>query len=196
MRSPSIDSICAAFLLGGVLVVMPSETGKVAEAPSPYAGEEQRPVKALSPERVNALLAGAGLGFAKTAELNSYPGPVHALELTVELEMTTAQRAAAQAAFERMRADAKRLGTAVVDKEVELDRLFASKEIDAERLRQLTQEIAVLEGHLRYTHLAAHLEMRRILTPEQFARYDRLRGYGASADAPQRHQHHGEPASP
>jgi hypothetical protein len=55
---------------------------------SPYAGQEQRPIKALSDQEVAALLAGQGAGFAKAAELNGYPGPMHVLELADRLALS------------------------------------------------------------------------------------------------------------
>ena len=48
---------------------------------SPYAGQQTRAIKALSPEDLAGLLNGEGRGMAKAAELNGYPGPVHVLEL-------------------------------------------------------------------------------------------------------------------
>jgi hypothetical protein len=48
---------------------------------SPYAGQQTRAIKALSPEDLAGLLNGEGMGMAKAAELNGYPGPVHVLEL-------------------------------------------------------------------------------------------------------------------
>jgi hypothetical protein len=47
-------------------------------------------------------------------------------------------------------------------------------------LRAQTAAIGALEADLRRAHLAAHLEMRTLLTAEQVAAYDRLRGYGAA----------------
>ena len=46
----------------------------------PYAGMQERPVKALSADEIADLRAGRGMGFALAAELNGYPGPVHVLE--------------------------------------------------------------------------------------------------------------------
>jgi hypothetical protein len=54
---------------------------------SPYAGDETREIKALSPQEVSDLLAGKGMGFAKTAELNGFPGPAHVLELASQLQL-------------------------------------------------------------------------------------------------------------
>ena len=48
---------------------------------SDYAGEQGRQIKALSAEAVSQYLSGAGMGYAKSAELNHFPGPLHALEL-------------------------------------------------------------------------------------------------------------------
>jgi hypothetical protein len=58
---------------------------------SPYAGEEARAIKALSDQEIEAYLSGQGMGYAKAAELNSYPGPKHVLELARELGLTPAQ---------------------------------------------------------------------------------------------------------
>src|SRR5947208_295022 len=48
---------------------------------APYAGQQARSIKSLSAEDVAALLKGEGMGMAKAAELNGYPGPVHVLTL-------------------------------------------------------------------------------------------------------------------
>ena len=42
----------------------------------PYAGQQTRAIKALSDDDIAALRAGEGMGMAKAAELNGYPGPV------------------------------------------------------------------------------------------------------------------------
>jgi len=46
-------------------------------------------------------------------------------------------------------------------------------------LASLVKEASRLEGELRFVHLKAHVELRAVLTPEQVARYDALRGYRA-----------------
>lgn len=38
-------------------------------------------LQALTPEEVEQYRAGAGMGYAKAAELNHFPGPMHVLEL-------------------------------------------------------------------------------------------------------------------
>ena len=59
---------------------------------SPYMGQESREIKALSPQEISDYLLGRGMGLAKAAELNGYPGPAHVLELAVQLEITSEQR--------------------------------------------------------------------------------------------------------
>ena len=44
-----------------------------------YAGLQDRPIKAMAPERVADLLAGRGATLALAAELNHFPGPRHVL---------------------------------------------------------------------------------------------------------------------
>jgi hypothetical protein len=53
-----------------------------AEMPAtPHAGQQTRTIKALSDDEIAALCNGKGMGMAKAAELNGYPGPIHVLAL-------------------------------------------------------------------------------------------------------------------
>lgn len=150
-----------------------------AEAPaSPYAGQEVRDIKSLSSEDVEAYLSGRGMGLAKAAELNGYAGPRHVLELASELELTREQRAQTEALYEAMLSKASTLGRALVEKERELDRLFATRSMDAAQLAETLDDIGSLQARVRGAHLEAHLAQVEILTAEQNARYARLRGYG------------------
>lgn len=154
---------------------------------SPYAGMEHRPIKALSHDEVMGYLEGKGMGFAKPAELNSYPGPKHVLELAQELQLDEETVVATQAIYDRMHERAVGLGRKLVKHEQQLDRLFADGGAADEELSQLTAEIGTLTGELRLAHLRAHLEMKQALTVEQVEAYDRLRGY----DQPGARHHHG-----
>lgn len=111
-----------------LLLLMAPVLAQAQEHGSPYAGRQEREIKALSADRVQAYLEGRGMELALAAELNHYPGPLHVLELAAPLKLTAA-------------------------------------------------------------HLRRHLEMKRILTPEQVKRYDELRGY---AQAGVRHEGHGK----
>src|SRR5687768_6646105 len=131
-----------------------------ATAPSPYAGEESRPVKSLSREQIDGYLNGRGMGLAKAAELNSYPGPMHVLELKDQLDLTPEQVEHAQRAFDNMKRRATELGRAIVARERELDELFAHKTIDERAMDGKVLEIGQLQAQLRAAHLRAHLRMR------------------------------------
>jgi Spy/CpxP family protein refolding chaperone len=149
-------------------------------AASPYAGEEGREIKALSAADVDAYLTGQGMGFAKAAELNGYAGPKHVLELASELDLTAEQRTQTQVLFASMQTKAVALGRRLVDEERTLDRLFASTSITRDSLQESVARIGEVQADVRAAHLEAHLEQAKILTPEQHARYLRLRGYHAS----------------
>ena len=160
-----------------------------AAKPGVYAGDERREIKSMSAEEVGQLLDGRGMGLARAAELNHYPGPLHVLQLAVELRLTPEQRAATQAAFDRMKGAAVRLGREIVRREQLLDAMFAKGEIDEGVLHTETSEIAQLQGSLRAAHLAAHIEMRRLLSPQQVKKYDELRGYAAGHKPGGQHVH-------
>jgi len=155
---------------------------------SQYAGREARSIKALSAEEIAAYLAGEGMGFALAAELNGYPGPRHVLDLADSLELSATQRAAVQETFDTMLVGARRLGALIVESERRLDDAFAEGAVDARSLETVLGRIGALQAELRFTHLAAHLAVRDILSTDQIDRYRQIRGYAAPADAG--HVHH------
>lgn len=146
---------------------------------SDYVGQENRDIKAMSAEKVNGLLDGQGLGYAKAAELNGYPGPAHVLELADALNLSTEQRTASKAVFDRMKADAMQLGKQLVDAERAIELAFRDKSITAESLATLTASAGDIESRIRNAHLAAHIEQTAILRPEQVTAYIKMRGYGS-----------------
>jgi hypothetical protein len=152
---------------------------------SGYVGQEARAIKALSPDRVAGLLAGEGLGYAKAAELNGYPGPAHVLELADALQLTEAQRSASEAIFKRMKVRAKQLGEQLVGAERNLELAFRKNTVSTESLADLVARAGELNAQVRNAHLVAHIEQTAVLSKEQIARYVKLRGYGSGA-----HTHH------
>ena len=159
-----------------------------APAPSPYAGEQTREIKALSASDIDNLRAGRGMGLARPAELNSYPGPRHVLD-TAELALTPDQTAALTRVFAAMKSAAIPLGEKIIERETALDRLFTGQHATTESVRALTVEIGQLQGELRAVHLNAHVATVALLTPAQVARYNAARGYTTSqpiAPAPAR----------
>jgi hypothetical protein len=156
--------------------------------PIAYAGQQTRAIKALSEEDIAALLNGEGMGMAKAAELNGYPGPKHVLTLAKELKLTEAQRQQVQVIFDQMSVAARPLGMELIGRELLLDRLFAGGEVTTDSLAVETATIGALEGSLRSVHLAAHLQTCALLNADQIAVYKQLRGYeSATAEG---HHHH------
>lgn len=162
-----------------LLILSPALLAGAQETQSPYAGEEAREIKALPAEEVIQLLTGQGMGLAKAAELNHYPGPKHVLELSLRLALSAEQIARTKGIRRKMSEEAIRLGKFIIEREQKLDELFASGEIDEEGLSELTGEIGRLQGQLRAAHLKAHLEMKTLLSEHQARLYDQLRGYGS-----------------
>lgn len=159
---------------------------------TPYAGEQTRSIKALADEEIQGYLTGEGMGLAKAAELNHYPGPKHVLALAGELALTDEQRDQTQRIFEAMQEEALPLGRRIVENEQALDALFAGGEAGAREVRDRLRDIGALQAELRFVHLNAHLKMRDLLTADQVERYDQLRGYDATAPPGQHHDdmHH------
>jgi Spy/CpxP family protein refolding chaperone len=160
-----------------------------AEPASPYVGQEKQEIKALSAEDIQGYLSGSGMGLAKVAELNHYPGPRHVLDLAQPLQLSEEQQRHTQAIFEAMHTEAVRLGQQLLDKERHLDALFASGTIAEAQVEQLVADIATTHGQLRAVHLRAHLAQKTILTPDQLRRYDTLRGYEVSSPHTTHPQH-------
>ncbi|MFN0191497.1 MAG: Spy/CpxP family protein refolding chaperone [Aestuariivirga sp.] len=147
----------------------------------PYAGQQDREIKALSPDQTKQYLAGAGMGYATPAELNRFPGPMHVLELADKLDLSPEQRARTKALMDTHKAEARAIGTKRVESERAIEMLFRSGKLDDTALAKSVREAAVLEGEYRLAHLETHRRMRALLSDEQVARYVRLRGYEGAA---------------
>ena len=156
----------------------------------PYAGQHERQVKALSADEVKQYLAGAGMGYAKSAELNHYPGPVHALELADQLRLAPEQRAEAKRLMDAHNAEARAIGAKLVESERALETLFRTGTLAPTALAEAVRNAAALQGEYRLSHLETHRQLRTVLTDEQVARYDLLRGYAAGGEQSTHEAHH------
>ena len=148
------------------------------DSQSPYVGQESREIKALSAQEVSDYLSGRGMGLAKAAELNGYPGPAHVLEFATELELTSEQKSKTEVLFKKMQAQAIPMGEQLVEEERALDHLFASHAISSENLGKALLRIGRLQSQVRQVHLDAHIEESAMLTSDQIKKYNLLRGYG------------------
>ena len=153
-------------------------------AEGPYAGMQDRTVKALSEQQVADLSQGRGMGMALPAELNRYPGPTHVLENGAALELSPGQKDELGRQVDAMRIDAIVLGEQVIAQEAILDWLFKSGTADADAIDRTTAALAALYGKLRAVHLRTHLATRATLSETQLARYEALRGYDSKASHP------------
>ena len=76
----------------------------------PYAGLQERSIKTLSEQQIADLNAGRGMGLALAAELNGYPGPIHAIELAAQLHLSPDQVSKLKALYEAMKAETIPIG--------------------------------------------------------------------------------------
>ena len=142
----------------------------------------------VSSERSAEYLSGAGMGYAKPAELNHFPGPMHVLELADKLGLSGEQRATTRQLMDQHKQQARTIGAELVESERVLEGLFEKGVVDEATLARAVRETAALEGEYRLSHLETHRRMRALLTEEQVKRYDELRGYSPDAAAhPHRH---------
>lgn len=144
---------------------------------SDYVGQQDREIKSLSPEDISELRQGGGWGFAKAAELNGVPGPLHLLEMKAEIPLDDGQIEKIERLYDAMKAEAIVRGERLIALEQKLETHFQSRSITEETLRRILTEIAVERSNLRFTHLSAHLRTPDVLTETQINRYNELRGY-------------------
>ena len=156
----------------------------------PYAGLQTRAIKTLSEQQIADLNAGRGMGLALAAELNGYPGPIHAIELAEQLHLSSDQVSKLKSLFEAMKAETIPLGATLISQERLLNDNFANHTITLISLQTTTQSIGATQAALRAAHLKYHLATVDVLTPEQVARYNELRGYKSGEGLPPSHHRH------
>jgi Spy/CpxP family protein refolding chaperone len=142
-----------------------------------YAGQQTRQIKALSSSEQQDLLEGRGMGLARAAELNGYPGPMHTLEHARSLDLSDAQAKETKSLMQRHKAAVRALGKRLVDEERNLDEQFAFRTITAQALDAQVSKIALIQAQIRAEHLRTHIEQTALLTKDQINKYNQLRGY-------------------
>ena len=163
----------------------------IAMESKPYAGQQTRSIKALSSSEMDGLKNGKGMGLAKAAELNHYPGPRHVLDEASKLSLTKKQLLQTKDLFRVMQKEAIAVGEKIIASEKSLDEMFASGNISATELKNKLNEIGQYRAELRFVHLKTHLTQKDILTSRQIKHYDMLRGYNdPSSKNKSHHEHH------
>ena len=157
-----------------------------AQHAQPYAGEHKREIKALSDQEVKQYLSGAGMGYARAAELNGYPGPMHVLELASELKLSPEQGDRMKRLMDQHKSEARAIGARLVEAERTLDLLFRSGKAEPKALADSVLNVAHLQGEYRLSHLQTHVRTKELLSDEQVAIYMKSRGYANERS----HKHH------
>ena len=177
---------CVGVALLGVL----TGTSSAQEPPtSPYRQYQAPEIRGLSQQEIEDLREGRGMGLARAAELNSYPGPRHVLDAVQasQLQLTDEQLSAVKQLFGEMSAEAKRLGDVILKEEQALEAGFRGGKISEADLKDRVSRIASLQGELRVVHLRTHLETRALLTDPQIQRYNQVRGYSTTDTDHEKH---------
>ncbi len=189
MKSTYAFAIAVVTVLFSFSVSAQHKHGDMEKAGQPYAGLESRSIKSLSDSDIADLQQGKGWGLALPAELNGWPGPVHLLELSEQLELTTEQTSQIDAIYNKMKVSAIEAGANFIAAEEALSQAFESGHLNEKQLSDLVESAAAARAELRNIHLAAHLATPAVLTREQMQRYSQLRGYTSDpcASVPEGH---------
>ncbi len=171
--------VSPVWLVGACLIAvvsMPTKAQHV-HASSSYAHSRGAEVVSLTDDEVRALRQGEGMGLARAAELNHFPGPRHLLDLASDLGLSDAQVQRIRAIHDRMKSQAVAKGEDIIVAEKHLADLFASGDPSARKMTRVTEHLGAMRGQLQAIHLLAHIEAARELSAGQIREYDRLRGY-------------------
>ena len=149
---------------------------------SPYREQHAAGLRGLSAKEVDDLRAGRGMGLARAAALNGYPGPRHVLDAARDgsLTLSLEQRQAIERVFAGMEREARRVGLKVLAEEQALEAAFGRGGVSESEVTDRVRRVAAVQAELREVHLRAHLATRAVLTDAQVRRYNELRGYAGS----------------
>jgi hypothetical protein len=118
-------------------------------AQQPYAALQNRTIKTLSEQQITDLNAGRGMGLALAAELNGYPGPIHAIELAEQLHLSADQVEKLRSLFEVMKAETIPLGATLISQERGLNDDFAKHTVTFASLKGTIEKIGATQAALR-----------------------------------------------
>lgn len=147
-------------------------------------------LRSLSAEEIRSLRDGEGMGLARAAELNGYPGPAHVLEAVRQgkMHLYAEQRQALERIHTAMKVEAQALGQQILALEALLEAGFrAGRMVEADLGRQV-EDIGRKRAALRLTHLRAHLLTAGLMSAEQIEHYYQFRGF--TTESPDRGHGH------
>ena len=115
---------------------------------------------------------------------------MHVLELADRLGLTPDQQMKTKALMHEHKEEARAIGAKFVAAERELDALFHSGSVDRVALERAVRAAAEMQRSYRLSHLETRRRLRDLLTAEQIATYDVLRGYADGGATQDRHNKH------
>jgi hypothetical protein len=137
--------IGAAVLLGLAAVALQQATQEIwtlhaqtlTPTPGPYAGQQNNSVRGLTEAEIANLREARGMGLARPADINGYPGPVHVIELSDALSLTTEQRDTVAMLYQQMRAEAIPIGEQILAQYGALESSFHERTVTVDALARL-----------------------------------------------------------
>lgn len=162
-----------------VLALLMGSGAALAERPPEQAPSN---IRSLTVEEIRGLRDGEGMGLARVAELNGYPGPTHVLEAAREgkIHLDAGQHEAIEKIRAAMKAEAQALGREILALEAKLEAGFRERRLTETELARQIEEIGSRRAALRLAHLRAHFLTAGLLHPEQIEHYTRFRGYAST----------------
>ena len=128
------------------------------------------------PPDKDQLLKGEVMGQTLLAEKNNFPSPQKILELKDELGLMKDQLKKIDEMLKNLPVSIAVKGQEIVEAEEDLDKAFASGNINEKTLRARLESIGKLRADLRFTHLQVYLKMKQILSINQWERLMELVG--------------------
>lgn len=128
------------------------------------------------PPDKDQLLKGEVMGQTLLAEKNNFPSPQKILELKDELGLMKDQLKKIDEMLKNLPVSIAVKGQEIVEVEEDLDKAFASGNINEKTLRARLESIGKLRADLRFTHLQVYLKMKQILSVNQWERLMELVG--------------------
>lgn len=179
------------FAVAALVLLAVAPLGAQEALTSPYREEQTSEIRGLSEKEIRELRDGLGMGLARAAELNGYPGPRHLLDAVEaeQIHLTPEQLRTIRRLFDSMSAEAKRLGDTILREEQALEAAFRQGAITEPDLQRLVTRIGQFQAELRLVHLRTHLEARAILNEHQIQRYNQVRGYSSGTGGQEQHKH-------
>lgn len=128
------------------------------------------------PPDKDQLLKGEVMGQTLLAEKNNFPSPQKILELKDELGLMKDQLKKIDEMLKNLPVSIAVKGQEIVEEEEDLDKAFASGNINEKTLRARLESIGKLRADLRFTHLQVYLKMKQLLSINQWERLMELVG--------------------